>query len=139
MTIRIEQALNKKLNDFAESFNIFVEWDFYSKGVINPPAGIHLRQSIIPSETTIVGMENSGSNSHTGIYQILVCGGSGNPSIGLKERVEEILDLFSRGQLVEYNGVKVVIENTSKAAPIYSESYVKVPVSIRYRSFIGNG
>lgn len=138
MTIRIEQALNQKLNTYATGKTIPVEWDFYNDGTEPSLAGIHFRQNLLPAESVIVGMEDTGSNSHTGIYQVMVCAASGEPSGALKTEIDNVLTEFKRGQRVAYSGVEVIIENASKAPPLYSEAYVKVPVSINYRAFIGN-
>lgn len=138
MTIRIEQALNQKLNTYATGKSIPVEWDFYNDGTEPSLTGIHFRQNLLPAESTVIGMEDTGSNDHAGIYQIMVCGASGEPSGALKAEIDNVLSEFKRGQRVAYSGVEVIIENISKAPPLYSGAYVKVPVSINYRCFIGN-
>lgn len=138
MAIKIEQALNQKLNTYATGKSIPVKWDFYNDGTEPSIDGLHFRQNVFKTETVIVGMELTGSNSHKGIYQIMICGQTGEPSGVLKTEVDNVLAEFKRGQKVSYSGVSVVIENISDAQPLYSESYVKVPVSIKYRAFIGN-
>jgi len=138
MTIRIEQALNQKLNTYATASTIPVEWDFYNNGTEPNLTGIHFRQNLLPADTFVVGMENTGSNDHVGVYQIMICGTAGEPSGALKAEVDNVLTEFKRGQRLAYSGIEVIIENASKAPPLYSEAYVKVPVSINYRCFIGN-
>ena len=138
MTIRIEQALNQKLNTYATGKSIPVEWDFYNDGSEPSLTGIHFRQNLLPAEPAIVGMEDTGSNDHLGIYQVMVCGAAGEPSGLLKVEVDNVLAEFKRGQRITYGGIEVIIEKAFKAPPLYSEAYVKVPVSINYRAFIGN-
>ena len=136
MAIQIEQALNQKLNAYAVNKSIPVGWDFYSNGTEPSLTGIHFRQNMFPADVAIVGMENTGSNSHQGIYQILVCGQAGKPSGSLKTEVDLVLAEFSRGQLATYDGVTVIIEGVNHALPLYSEAYVKIPVSVSYRAII---
>ena len=138
MARQIEQALNQKLNTYATGKTIPVEWDFYNDGSEPSLTGIHFRQNLLPADVAVVGMENTGSNDHVGIYQIMVCGVAGAASGDLKAEIDSVLSEFKRGQRVAYSGIEVIIENASKAPPLYSEAYVKVPVSINYRCFIGN-
>ena len=138
MTIKIEQALNQKLNNYAISNSFTVKWDFYNDGIEPDIDGIHFRQNLLPAETLIVGMENTGSNDHTGVYQIMVCARAGEPSGELKVQVDYLLNAFRRGQVITYNSQDVIIESASISSPLYSEAYVKVPVSISYRAFVAN-
>lgn len=138
MAIQIEQALNQKLNAYATGKSIPVEWDFYNDGAEPSLTGIHFRQNLLPADVVIIGMENTGSNDHTGIYQIMVCGQAGKPSGSLKTEVDLVLAEFSRGQLVTYDGVTVIIEGVNHAQPLYSEAYVKIPISVSYRAIISN-
>ena len=136
MAIQIEQALNQKLNAYAVNKSIPVGWDFYNDGTEPSLTGIHFRQNLLPADVVIIGMENTGSNDHTGIYQIMVCGQAGKPSGALKTEVDNVLAEFSRGQLATYDGVTVIIEGVNHAQPLYSEAYVKIPVSVSYRAII---
>jgi len=111
MTIRIEQALNQKLNAYATGKSIPVEWDFYNDGTEPSLTGIHFRQNLLPAESDLVGMEITGSNDHKGIYQVMVCGASGEPSGALKAEIDSLLSEFKRGQYVPYSGIDVIIEN----------------------------
>lgn len=138
MAIQIEQALNQKLNTYAIGKSIPVEWDFYNDGTEPSLTGIHFRQNLLPADVSVTGMEDSGLNDHDGIYQIMICSQSGGPSGALKAEVDSVLTEFKRGQRVTYSGVTVIIEGISNAQPLYSEAYVKVPVSINYRAFIAN-
>ena len=138
MTIRIEQALNQKLNTYAIANSLAVKWDFYQDGIEPDLAGIHLRQNMLKAETVTVGMESTGSNDNNGIYQIMICGKVGEPSGLLKARVDSILAEFKRGQQITYSGATVIIEKAFEAPSLVSEAYQKVPVSIRYRAFLSN-
>ena len=138
MAIKIEQALNQKLNTYATGKSIPVEWDFYNDGTEPSIDGIHFRQNLLPAETSLVGMESTGSNNHTGVYQIMVCARAGEPSGALKTEIDNVLAEFKRGQRPIYSGQEVIIEGISTASPLYSEAYVKVPVSIAYRAFLSN-
>ena len=139
MAIQIEQALNQKLNTYATGKGIPVEWDFYNDGTEPSLTGIHFRQNLLKAETVTVGIEDTGSNDHKGIYQIMICAQSGEPSGALKIEVDNVLSEFKRsGTALVFGGVSVVIESAFEAAPLYSEAYVKIPVSVNYRSFIGN-
>lgn len=138
MAIQIEQALNQKLNTYAIGKSIPVKWDFFSDGVEPDIDGLHFRQNLLPADVSVIGMEDSGLNDHDGIYQIMVCGKAGGPSGALKAEVDNVLTEFKRGQRITYSGVTVIIEGISNAQPLYSEAYVKVPVSINYRAFIAN-
>lgn len=136
MAIQIEQALNQKLNAYAVGKSIPVGWDFYSKGSEPSLNGIHFRQNLLPAPVSVIGMENTGSNDHRGIYQIMVCAKAGKAGGAVKVEVDNVLSEFSRGQIVNYGGVRVVIESANIAQPLYSEAYVKIPVSISYRALI---
>ena len=138
MAIQIEQALNQKLNTYAIGKSIPVEWDFYNDGTEPSLTVIHFRQNLLPADVSVIGMEDLGLNDHDGIYQIMVCGQAGGPSGALKAEVDNVLTEFKRGQRVVYSGVTVIIEGISNAQPLYSEAYVKVPVSINYRAFVAN-
>ena len=140
MTIRIEQALNQKLNNYvlAREFPIDVKWGFYQDNIEPSIIGLHLRQNMLKAETVTVGMEDTGSNDHNGIYQIMVCGEVGEPSRLLKEEIDNILTEFKRGQRITYSGATVIIEKAFEAPSLVSEAYQKVPVSIRYRAFLSN-
>lgn len=139
MAIQIEQALNQKLNAYAIGQSIPVEWDFYNDGTEPVLTGIHFRQNMLKAETDIVGMEDYGSNDHKGIYQIMVCAQSGKPSGPLKIEVDNVLSEFKRsGTALVFGGVRVIIESVFDSPPLYSEAYVKVPISVKYRAFISN-
>mgnify|MGYP000929295603 CR=1 FL=1 len=73
MAIQIEQALNQKLNAYAAGKSIPVEWEYYSNGKELKIDGIHFRQNLLPASTTTLGVENTGTNDHIGIYQIMIC------------------------------------------------------------------
>lgn len=138
MSIKIEQALNTKLVAYAAPLDIPVKWDFYNDGDEPSIDGIHFRQNQLKAASTIVGIEDTGSNDHSGIYQVMVCGKRGEPSGALKTEVDNVLAEFKRGQQLSYGGVNLVLENAYASDPLYSEAYVKVPVSINYRAFISN-
>ena len=104
MAIEIEQALNQKLNTYAAGKSIPVEWDFYNDGTEPSLTGIHFRQNLLPVDVDVIGMEDTGDNDHTGIYQIMVCGQSGKPSGPLKIEVDSVLSEFSRGQRITRSG-----------------------------------
>ena len=139
MAIQIEQALNQKLNAYATGKSIPVEWDFYNDGTEPSLTGIHFRQNMLKAETVTVGIEDTGSNDHKGVYQIMVCAQAGEPSGALKTEIDNVLTEFKRsGTALVFGAVSIVIESVVEAPPLYSEAYVKVPVSVNYRSFISN-
>ena len=138
MAIQIEQALNQKLNAYAVGKSIPVEWDFYNGGTEPSLTGIHFRQNLLPVDVTVIGMEDTGLNDHSDIYQIMVCGAAGEPSGSLKTEADNVLTEFKRGQRIMFSGVTVIIEKAVKELPLYSEAYVKIPVSINCRAFVSN-
>jgi len=138
MARQIEQALNQKLNTYAAGKAIPVEWNFYNDGTEPVISGLHFRQNLLPAETVVVGIENTGANQHQGVYQVMVCGKIGEPAGPLKDEVDAVLAEFKRGQTVSYGGVTTKIESIYESQPLYSEAYVKIPVTINYKSFIGN-
>ena len=138
MAIQIEQALNLKLNAYAAGKSIPVEWEYYSDGTEQEIEGIHFRQSLLPASTTTLGIENTGSNDHTGIYQIMICGKNGDPSGPLKSERDSVLSEFKRGQRLTYGGVTTIIQSIQANASLRDGAYARIPVSITYRAFVSN-
>ena len=81
-----------------------------------------------------------GSAEDSGIFQVDIyvplndrTGGVKQYNLRAKEILEDVLQAFPQNDTITYNTTKVEIENSTFAAPLPSESWYQIPVTINYR------
>lgn len=81
-----------------------------------------------------------GSAEDSGIFQIDIyiplndkTGGVKQYNLRALEILEDVLQAFPQNDTITYNTTKVEIENSTFAAPLPSESWYQIPVTVNYR------
>lgn len=98
-----------------------------------PQAGMpYLRATFLPAETVQASMGATGKDETNGIYQIdvVVPRGSGRP-----QALDAIADLFKRGTVLTYNGVKLRIRSVSIDSAILDDEWYFVPISVSFQTY----
>jgi len=98
-----------------------------------PQAGTtYIRASFLPTETLQASMGATGKDETNGIYQIdvVVPRGSGRPSL-----LDTVADVFKRGTVLTYNGVKLRIRSVSIGSAITDEEWYFVPISVNFQTY----
>lgn len=128
----IRKALDARLESLPSSPQVV--WQ-NAGSIKSPPSGIHLTQVLMPAEPEYIG--KSGSKVNRGIYQITVCTRAGEGVLGIDSLLDRIISHFSRGTELQSpeSGIKVTVEKVWISQGFVSDSWYKVPVSIRYISF----
>jgi hypothetical protein len=96
--------------------------------------------------TNFIPVERGGSNKtamsaeDTGLFQVDVfvplndaTGGTKRYNLRALEIVTDILSAFPEHDTITYNDTKVEIEESTFAAPLISESWYQIPLTINYR------
>lgn len=96
--------------------------------------------------TNFIPVERGGSNKtalsaeDTGLFQVDVfvplndaTGGSKRYNLRALAIVTDVLSAFPEHDTITYNGTNVEIEESTFAAPLISESWYQIPITINYR------
>jgi len=98
-----------------------------------PQAGtVYLRATFLPADTVQASMGEDGKDETNGIYQVdvVVPRGTGRPQL-----TDTVADLFKRGTVLTYNGVKVRVRSVSMASAILDEEWYFVPISVNFQTY----
>ena len=129
----IQAALDLKLSSFANMQDYPVAWTDVKFTPTNVP---YLSASFIPAETDTVGLSVNDVDDNKGIYQINVNTPKGGGTADQRVIVSNVLTEFAKATVTSFNTSDVLIEQSwASAAFDRNDSWVTVPVSVRYRLF----
>jgi len=129
----ISAALDTNLNTFATDNSIPVAWENID---YQPIAGtLFLRSTILPADTLPIGLGNTSSEDHLGLYQIDVISPIDKGKGQAFTKADLLATHFARGELT-YNGVIIRIKSVSRGSGSRDNAWFVVPVFINYQSII---
>jgi hypothetical protein len=127
MSASIMSALNGHLAQFATTENIPCAWE----GVdFTPPAGAYLRAFLLPAQSRTIGVPDSSSDSHRGVFQVDAVYPAGQGWGPARTMAGKVCSHFRRKKLA---GVKIT--DVSEGPGTQDNGRYKIPVSINYVAF----
>ena len=95
---------------------------------------VYYSVDVLPAEDIRIGISATGTNMLAGIYQITISVPKGTGKSAYMVEIEKLRDRFKRSQTLTYGGTVVSIQACNSAAAITDESYLRIPISVRYRA-----
>ena len=130
---RINKALDTILYNYASANNLTVAWRNIE---FQPGTATYFRPSILPADTTPVGVEFTGSEDFSGVYQVDVVLYKGSTTIQERIHVDGICTAFARGTEATISGQKIQVTSVSPGPALELDAnWYYVPVSVNYRTF----
>lgn len=128
----ISIALNQRLQGYAVANDLDVA---YENITYEPTTGtIWVRPTVLPAAVNRIGMKNTDTEIHEGVYQIDVFAPSDQPKAIALALADDISDYFSKGLTLTYNSSSVRIGTKSVGAGSREDSWYQLPVFINYYS-----
>ncbi len=137
--VAIELALLGRAQNFAEaqtpSLSISLPNIAFTPPTISTTAK-YLRATILPADTTALGVTYNATNQHYGLFQMDVFYGVGGGEIAPRRIAAAIISYFKRGTRISSNGFNIDVVQTPKLGPqITAGAWTFLPVRIPYNSF----
>lgn len=129
----ISIALNQRLQSYAAANSRSVAWE--NKNYTPTLGTMYLRPTVLSADTALVGMANSDSTDHAGIFQIDVIAPINQAKAIALAEADAVSNYFSRGLSVTYDGVSVKIGSKSIGVGVREDAWYVVPVFINYQTF----
>jgi hypothetical protein len=127
----ISAALDSNLNTFATANSIVVAWE--NKDYQPVTGTLYLRPTLLPADTESIGLGNTSSEDHLGIYQVDVIAPIDKGKGQAITKADLVKTAFPKGNLT-YNGLKLRIRSVSRGSGSRDGAYYIVPVFISYHS-----
>jgi hypothetical protein len=133
----IEEALLTRLAALTFSPALQVAWpnkQFPASGSVKPDT--YLAASLLRAETRGIGI--SAWNEHAGILQVDVLYKAQDGEIKPLNIAGQVAEWFGRGTRLRNGGLTIYVDDPPAIATAMpnGDGYLKIPVSIRYRSFV---
>ena len=128
------QAIAAALATQLNTVDLPTQWE---NAPFTPTAGeVYLAEALIPATTLSVGVSDTSANNYGGIYQVSVYTPLGTTKGAGLAAVQSVLDAFTKGLRLTYDGVTVTILNASQAPALIIGDRWVIPISIEYRAFV---
>lgn len=135
--VAIELALLARAQAFAtaKSLPIALPNIAFTPPVVSVTAK-YLRATILPADTTALGVSYSATNRHYGLFQIDVFFGVGGGEIAPRRIAADIISYFIRGTDMISNGFKITVPQAPRLGPHTVDGvWTFLPVRIPYEIF----
>ena len=99
-----------------------------------PTNAAYLESFLLPAETIAVGVEQGGSDVLAGLYQVTVNVPKNSDKNTWLTETAKVKARFARGTILNVGGTRVIMSKTWSNAAQISDTYYRVPISIRYRA-----
>lgn len=137
--VAIELALLARAQAFAASQSPELEIALPNIAFTPPAVSVnakYLRATILPADTTALGVTYSSTNQHYGLLQIDVFYGIGGGEIAPRRIAADIISHFMRGTRMSSNGFDIDVNQTPRIGPqIRDGAWTFLPVRIPYQAF----
>jgi len=128
----ISAALDSTLNTYASANSVPVAWE--NSGYAPITGTKFLRPTLLAGGTDSVGLGNTSSDDHLGIYQVDVIAPLNTGKGEAVTTADAVAGAFPKG-IITYNGVKVRIRSVSRGSGSRDGAWFIVPVEISYQSY----
>lgn len=141
MTEAVEVAIELALLDRAQAFATLQNLPIALPNILfeSPTPGKaakYLRATIIPADTTALGVGYFSSNRHYGLFQMDVFYGVGGGEIAPRRIAAEIISYFIRGTRMYSNCFNINVFQTPRLGPQTADgAWTFLPVRIPYQTF----
>lgn len=92
---------------------------------------------LVVNNNDIRGFSFNTSDITDGVFKAILRYPIGKSSIPAKEMADEIMDYYTIGSIIEYDGQKVCITRKTRAPGVPESGWYKLIVSLWYRAFLG--
>lgn len=127
----IRAAFESRLASFAATNGYTVTWENVAT---NEPEGLYLRANLLPAPTRSDDLAGD-HRAYRGVFQVLIVAPLGNGAGAAGAVADDLAAEFPVALRLTAGGLTVVIVQPTSAAPaLQTESRYTVPVSIYYRA-----
>lgn len=129
----IQSLFESELKALADSESIPVAWD--GEPMRDDVAPVYFTPAFLPAEPEMASVGSNGEDKLQGLFQISVRTPRDGTMGPVRRLVDELVRTFGRGKYLKAGSVSVTCERAWPAPSVLAETWVSVPVTVRWYSY----
>jgi len=129
----IQSVLESELKAFADGESIPVAWD--GEPMRDDEVPLYLVPAFLPSEPEMATIGTNGEDKLQGLFQISVRTPRDGTMGPVRRLVDDLVRVFGRGTYISAGSTTVTCERAWPAPRVLTETWISVPISVRWYSY----